>query len=80
MSGFQTRGLHIFPHMERVAFMDEPEGWRELQEKALDETDPKRLIEIMDQLVSMLAAHEKRVASNSATSDLRQPEGSPDAV
>ena len=32
---FQTCGLYIFLQMERVASMEEPEGWRELQQKAL---------------------------------------------
>ncbi len=60
--------------------MEEPEGWRELQLKALDERDPQRLIEIMDKLVGMLAAHEKKVASESPRRNSRQPEESPDSA
>ncbi|MGA9813322.1 MAG: hypothetical protein WBQ64_11125 [Terriglobales bacterium] len=60
--------------------MEEPEGWRELQQKALDERDPQRLIEIIDQLVGILAAHEKKVASDSARKNSRQPEELPDSA
>ncbi len=60
--------------------MEEPEGWRELQQKALDETDPQRLIEIIDQLVGILAAHEKKMSSDSARRNFRQPEESPDSA
>lgn len=60
--------------------MEEPEGWRELQQKALDERDPQRLVEIMNQLVGVLAAHEKKLANDSAKKNLRQPAESPDSA
>jgi hypothetical protein len=58
--------------------MEEPEGWSELQQKAFDETDPQRLVEIIDKLISMLTLYEKKTASESATSNSGQPERSPD--
>jgi len=39
----------------------EPEGWRELQEKAQQETDPKKLAAIIDEMNRLLSEHEKRV-------------------
>ena len=48
--------------------MEEPKGWRELQQKALDETDPQRLIDIVGQLMSLLKTHEKNVVSRIKTS------------
>jgi hypothetical protein len=54
--------------------MEEPEGWSELQQKAFDETDPQRLVEIIDKLISMLTLYEKKTASESATSNSGQPE------
>jgi hypothetical protein len=44
--------------------MEEPKGWRELQQKAWGETDPQRLIETINQLMLLLEAHEKRAATN----------------
>jgi hypothetical protein len=58
--------------------MDEPEGWRELQQKALDETDPQRLIEIVDQLIVLLTAHEKRVAAEGGRINLQSLEAATD--
>jgi hypothetical protein len=52
--------------------MEEPEGWRELQQEALNETHPQRLVEIIDQLLSLLTAHENKVAQ--AGTRTRAPE------
>jgi hypothetical protein len=60
------------PHTETLVFMEEPKGWRELQQKALEETDTQRLIEIVDQLTSLLTAHEKKVADAYARGDIRE--------
>ncbi len=60
--------------------MEEPKGWRELQRRALDETDPQRLIEIVDELMRLLAAHEKKVAALELRNDVRQDETSPDTA
>jgi hypothetical protein len=59
--------------------MEEPKGWRELQQKALDEKDPQRLIEIVDELISLLTAYEKKVAHAGAQSDIRERDVSPDS-
>ena len=42
---------------------EEPAGWRELQEKAQNERDTKKLIKIIDQMNALLTEHEKRVAA-----------------
>jgi hypothetical protein len=60
--------------------MEEPKGWRELQRRALDETDPQRLIEIVDELIRVLAAHEKKVAALELRNDVRQDEKSRDSA
>ena len=39
-------------------FTDEPEGWRQLQAMALRETDPKRLVEIIDEMNRLVDEHE----------------------
>jgi hypothetical protein len=40
----------------------EPAGWRELQQKAQQQEDPAKLIEIIEQLNRLLAQHEKQMA------------------
>ena len=40
----------------------EPPGWRELQEKAQQQEDTAKLIEIIGQLNRLLAQHEKQMA------------------
>jgi hypothetical protein len=40
----------------------EPPGWRELQQKAQQQDDPAKLIEIIEQLNRLLAQHEKQMA------------------
>jgi len=60
--------------------MDEPKGWRELQRKLLDETDPQRLIEIVDELMRVLEAHEKKVAARELRNAARRDETSPDST
>ena len=52
--------------------MEEPKGWRELQQKALKETDTQRLIEIVDQLTNLLAAHEKQIAEAYARGNIQE--------
>jgi hypothetical protein len=43
---------------------DEPAGWRELQEKAQNARDTRKLVRIIDQLNALLTEHEKRVAAD----------------
>lgn len=38
----------------------EPDGWRELQEKARRETDPKKLAAIIDEMNKLLTEQEER--------------------
>ena len=42
---------------------EEPAGWRELQEKAQNARDTKKLIRIIDQLNALLTEHERKVAA-----------------
>jgi hypothetical protein len=42
---------------------NEPEGWRQLQEKAQREKDPKKLAALIDQMNQMLAECEKKAAA-----------------
>ena len=42
---------------------DEPKGWRELQQKALNERDPKQLVKIIDRLNALLTRHERRITA-----------------
>lgn len=47
----------------RVRLADqEPEGWRELWEKAQRERDPQRLDTLIKRMNQMLSEHEKRCA------------------
>jgi 23S rRNA maturation mini-RNase III len=41
---------------------DEPKGWRQLQERAQREKDPKKLAEIIDEMNQLLTEHEKAAA------------------
>ncbi len=41
---------------------DEPRGWRKLWEAAQRETDPKKLVELIEQMNQLLAEHEKAAA------------------
>ncbi len=47
--------------------LEEPEGWSELQQKAQQERDPRRLIKIIDQLNALLTELEKRAAGYDRT-------------
>jgi hypothetical protein len=40
----------------------EPDGWRELQKKAQQETDPKKLAAIIDEINRLLTEHEQRAS------------------
>jgi hypothetical protein len=51
----------------------EPKGWRDLQERAQQETDPKKLAAIIDEMNKLLTEHEGR-----AGGDL--PRRAPDSV
>jgi hypothetical protein len=57
--------------MERL----EPEGWRDLWERAQAERDTKKLLEIIDQMNRLLSEWEKKNKSGTASraSDSRQP-------
>jgi hypothetical protein len=43
---------------------DEPKGWRQLQERAQREQDPKKLAEIIDEMNQLLTEHEKAAAKD----------------
>jgi len=45
-----------------VALLDEPKGWRSLQEMAQRERDPQRLASIIDQMNRLLDQHERMAA------------------
>jgi hypothetical protein len=61
-------------------YMEEPKGWRELQQKALDETDPQSLIDIVDQLMSLLKTHENNLVSQGRSSiKTSVPEATPNS-
>ena len=48
-------------------FTDEPEGWRQLQAMALRETDPKRLVEIIDEMNRLVDEHEGNTKQREST-------------
>jgi hypothetical protein len=52
---------------------DEPEGWSQLQAMAQRERNPKRLIEIIDQMNRVLDEHESRAKRR----DARESSGGP---
>jgi len=39
---------------------DEPTGWRDLQERAQRETDPKKLAQIIDEMNRLLTEQERK--------------------
>jgi hypothetical protein len=43
---------------------DEPKGWRQLQERAQREKDPKKLAQIIDEMNQLLTEHEKAAAKD----------------
>jgi hypothetical protein len=48
-------------------FTDEPEGWRQLQAMALRETDPMRLVEIIDEMNRLVDEHESKTKLRAST-------------
>ena len=48
---------------------DEPKGWRDLQEKALNEKNPKKLIKIIDRLNALLTRHERRITAQAQVAE-----------
>ncbi len=48
---------------------DEPKGWRDLQERALNERDPKKLMRIIDQLNALLTRHERRITAQAQVAE-----------
>jgi|HubBroStandDraft_6_1064221.scaffolds.fasta_scaffold196841_2 hypothetical protein len=46
---------------------DEPAGWRQLQAMALRETDPKRLVEIIDEMNRLVDEHEGKTKQRDST-------------
>ncbi|MGA2353793.1 MAG: hypothetical protein ABSG02_04805 [Terriglobales bacterium] len=52
---------------------DEPEGWRELQKRARNEPDPKKLEAIIAEMNELLSEHEKRAAANEAPQPASPP-------
>jgi hypothetical protein len=57
-----ARGVPISTAEKLEMLADEPEGWRHLQEMAQRERNPKRLIEIIDQMNRLLDKHERRAS------------------
>jgi len=47
--------------------LDEPEGWRELQERARNEPDPKKLEEIIAEMNRLLSEREKKATAGEAS-------------
>lgn len=47
-------------------FPEEPEGWRELQERARSERDPRKLEAIIAEMNRLLSECEKRAAAGEA--------------
>jgi len=47
-----------------VALPDEPAGWKELQELAQRERDPRELAKILEKMNCLLNEHERRAALN----------------
>jgi hypothetical protein len=48
-------------------FPEEPEGWRELQERARNERDPRKLEAIIAEMNRLLGECEKRAAAGETT-------------
>jgi hypothetical protein len=46
--------------METAMLPGEPKGWRKLQEMAQRETDPKKLVAIIDKMNALLTEEEKK--------------------
>jgi 23S rRNA maturation mini-RNase III len=42
--------------------LEEPKGWRQLQQRAQREKDPKKLAQIIDQMNQLLTEHEHAAA------------------
>jgi len=49
-------------------FPNEPKGWRKRWLRAQKERDPKKLVELIDELNQLLTEEEKRAASAGGTS------------
>ncbi len=63
--GFVRLGVYSMsktdpPEWKMPEVPGEPEGWRELQEKAQQETDPKKLAAIIDEMNKLLTEQEER--------------------
>jgi hypothetical protein len=62
-----------FGESERPDIPGEPEGWRELQERARDERDPRKLEAIIAEMNQLLSECEKKaVAAKRPPSPSRQ--------
>lgn len=48
---------------------EEPKGWRELQEMAQSERDPKKLAKIIDRMNELLAEQEKKARGERPSGD-----------
>jgi hypothetical protein len=57
---------------------DEPEGWRELQKRARNEPDPRKLEAIIAEMNELLSEHEKRAAARSTANEAPQPASQPE--
>jgi len=57
---------------------DEPEGWRELQKRARNEPDPRKLEAIIAEMNELLSEHEKRAAAGATANEATQPASPPD--
>jgi hypothetical protein len=58
--------------------LDEPQGWSRLQAMAQRERDPKRLVEIINQMICVLDEREGRPARRSTRESDRSSSDSPD--
>ena len=69
-----ARGVPISTAEKLEMLADEPEGWRHLQEMAQRERNPKRLIEIIDQMNRLLDKHERRASGGTRATLPDSPE------
>ena len=56
--------------------LEEPKGWRQLQQRAQREKDPKKLAQIIDQMNQLLTEHENAAAKEERPASRAQRERS----
>lgn len=56
-----------------MALIDEPPGWRELQEKAQNERNPQKLMLLIDQINQLLTEWEKNQEVQPSSNSIANP-------